>query len=209
MLLPPTSLVSRQCRAPWSRQRSLQAAHDTLVYLYPHYVATFDADSAQDLAAISGAASQAGAAVGQQIATQVIALTDQRRLGDQSAIHADGTRSVIGRPIRCIPRRRNDARLGQRDSVCDDQRQSVPPATASGAGQPAVHGRLQRVDSVRRRWNHHGDGADRGSTESAIFGATTANRACAARRDCTIKSPSRSPSKWATPKWRTLAISAW
>jgi hypothetical protein len=50
-----------------------QAAHDTLVYVYPHYVATFDADLAQDLAAIPAAAAQAGAAVGASVAAQMIA----------------------------------------------------------------------------------------------------------------------------------------
>src|SRR5262249_28645816 len=51
-----------------------QAAHDTLVYVYPHYAATFDADLAQDLASIPAAASQAGAAVGHSVAMQMIAL---------------------------------------------------------------------------------------------------------------------------------------
>src|SRR5438105_7899697 len=50
------------------------AAHDTLVALYPSMQSTFDADFTQDLNAIPGGPGQAGAAVGHQVASQLLAL---------------------------------------------------------------------------------------------------------------------------------------
>jgi Vanadium chloroperoxidase N-terminal domain/FG-GAP-like repeat/PAP2 superfamily/FG-GAP repeat len=50
------------------------AGHDTLVALYPSMQATFDAALAQDLAGFPGPSGQAGAMVGHQVATQLLAL---------------------------------------------------------------------------------------------------------------------------------------
>jgi hypothetical protein len=50
------------------------AGHDTLAAMYPTMQATFDAALTQDLAGIPGAAAQAGASVGHQVAAQILAL---------------------------------------------------------------------------------------------------------------------------------------
>ena len=137
-----------------------QAAHDTLVYVYPHYAATFDADLAQDLAAIPAAAAQAGAAVGASVATQVIA----SRTNDGSQINLPYTPTgLIGHwaPDPLHPSANIfDSRLGKRNAVRHDQRQPISSATSAGAGQPRVHGCLQRIDRIWRRRNHHCDGTD-------------------------------------------------
>ena len=51
-----------------------QAAHDTLVALYPSRQATFDAALAEDLAGIPAAPARQGMAVGQKVARQILAL---------------------------------------------------------------------------------------------------------------------------------------
>src|SRR5207248_3501344 len=51
-----------------------QAAHDTLVVLYPHKQAAFDAELAADLAGIPPGTKQQGVAIGQAVAQQILAL---------------------------------------------------------------------------------------------------------------------------------------
>jgi hypothetical protein len=51
-----------------------RAAHDTLVAMYPHQQATFDSDLNTDLAAIPAGPAAAGVAVGQYVASHILAL---------------------------------------------------------------------------------------------------------------------------------------
>jgi hypothetical protein len=50
-----------------------QAAHDTLVALFPHQTATFNAELAQSLAGIPSGPAQEGEAVGKQVAAEMLA----------------------------------------------------------------------------------------------------------------------------------------
>ena len=176
-----------------------QAAHDTLVALFPSQKAHCDALLAEELAADPRRARQDGRhrARPARRARAILALRGERRLAARRAARwasatspatgpASGARIPISRLPVALGAHWGDVAPFVLPDRANQFRVPPPPALTSRGVRRGV----RRGEAPRRRRRHDADRAHRGPDASpASTGPTTARRACARRRGCTTRSP--------------------
>ena len=187
-----------------------QAAHDTLVQLYPSQKATFDAALTDTLAHVpNGKAEDGGVAVGKYVAAAILAA----RAGDGSDAMMDY--HPIGKPGHHQP----DPLHPEQGFLTPDWGNVTPFAIPNVAQYvspppPALTARSTRRRSRRsRRWaataSRRRRCAPPSRPKSASSGATTAAQAWARRRGCTTRSPASLPSSNTIMSSTMPACSPW
>ena len=145
-----------------------QAAHDTIVNLWPAQTAKLDGLLAADLDEFpDGDLKSRGIALGRRAAAAILA----RRVDDGSAHgrsrrgrrlhsrHRSGRMAAgSGQPDPDRPGRE----VGRGETVRPALGEPVPPAASTRPHQRAVHARVQRSEAPGRRRPHHADGAHPG-----------------------------------------------
>ena len=141
-------------RAASMEAAAAQAAHDTLVALYPSRQAIYDAELAEDLAGIPADQAAQGIAIGQEVARQILALRSNDGSSADHDLDAAEQRPghVSAHPAELRPGRQRPCPVHH--PVRGREQLPVPPRPAPGPGQPGVRGRRQRGQGgrgVRRR----------------------------------------------------------
>ena len=180
-----------------------QAAHDTLVALFPSQTASFDAQLADDLSQIpDGRAKAKGIELGQPAAAAILALR-----ADDGSQHAEprvGIEFITGDepgewrqdPISRVPLALGAYWGEVKPFVLQSAEQfRVPPPPALKS--PEYAAAFDEVKRLGGDGSSHRRSAPRSRPRSGSTGPTTARRACARRRGSTTRSPCRSPTRWA------------
>ena len=148
-----------------------QAAHDTLVAMYPSQKAHCDEVLAAELAKIpDGRAKTDGIRVGQRAARAILALrtsdgSDHKEpLLGTDFITSDRPGKWRQDPISQLPIALG-AHWGEVDALRRSGRDPLPRSPAAGDEQPPVRRSVQRGQTPRRRWREDTDQTDGGSDE--------------------------------------------
>ena len=156
--------------------------------------AIFDAALAEDLAGIPPGRARQGIAIGQEVARQILALRERRRVGHRHDLDAAEQRPghVPADPAELRPGRQRPRPVHH--PVRDREQLPVPPRPAPGPGQPGVRGRLQRGQGgrgVQRRRGRGRPGRQRPAGPDG--GPDPGGRAVAGGRWATTRSGTGSP----------------